>query len=370
MATCKFNENRGRWVIRFYDQSGKQGWETMPKGATAREAKRRVREIEELTEKKVFKRPTQIPVFQDVAKQWLDVRAANIRHTTLDQYRGHIDNHLNPFFENIKTNEISLELVERFITQCANQGMSANTMRKVLTTLGSIMSYAAHPKRCYASYNPVRYAENRPKLVKKEADMATPDEVLAIIDLMENPRDRLIVRTMAICGLRAGETLGLRWTDIQWEDTQIFVRQTYNHGRFYDPKSEKSKRKIDVPQRLLDELKKWKELGSETEGLIFSNRKGGPIDETNWLRQVWHPAREQAKVRHLTPKSMRHLNGSFLLDQGEDVGYVQDHLGHSSIDMTMNVYRHKMKKCNRGAAEKLGAAFYKDPIQTCAKYVQ
>jgi hypothetical protein len=90
----------------------------MPKGTSARDARKRKREIEDSIERKTFRRPTQIPLFQDVADRWLKSKKANVRHTTLNQYQGHIDNYLKPFFENVKTNEIDLELVERFVTKC------------------------------------------------------------------------------------------------------------------------------------------------------------------------------------------------------------------------------------------------------------
>jgi len=86
--------------------------------------------------------------------------------------------------------------------------------------------------------------------------------------------------------------------------------------------------------------------------------KGNPESATNWFRRAWHPVRRRAGIRHITPHSLRHFSGSFLLDQGEDMGYVQDHLGHSTIGMTMDVYRHKLKQRNQGAAEKLGKAFF------------
>jgi integrase len=92
--------------------------------------------------------------------------------------------------------------------------------------------------------------------------------------------------------------------------------------------------------------------------LVFPNNLGNPESAANWLRCSWHPARRRGGVRHLTPHSLRHFSGSFLLDQGEDMGYVQDHLGHSTIGMTMDVYRHKLKKRNRRAAHKLGKAFF------------
>ena len=99
------------------------------------------------------------------------------------------------------------------------------------------MKYASHPRRSYALYNPVPYVENLPKRTKKEAEVATLEETKVIIDKMTNTRDKLIVLTAAITGMREGELFGLKWDDIQWKDAQIFVRRTYNHGRFYAPKS-------------------------------------------------------------------------------------------------------------------------------------
>jgi len=131
----------------------------MPKGTSARNARKRKREIEDSIESKTFRRPTQIPLFQEVADKWLESKKANVRHTTLNQYQGHIDNYLKPFLENVKTNEIDLEMVERFVTKCIldikeepdpEKKKSPNTVRKIVTTLGSIMKYASHPKRCYA----------------------------------------------------------------------------------------------------------------------------------------------------------------------------------------------------------------------------
>jgi len=98
MASYKFHEERQRWVIRYYDQNGHRGWESMPQGTSAREAKKRAREVEDSIEKKLFKRPKQIPTFQAVASEWLQAKSANVRHTTLAQYKGHIENYLNPFF--------------------------------------------------------------------------------------------------------------------------------------------------------------------------------------------------------------------------------------------------------------------------------
>ncbi len=367
MATCKFSEKRKRYIIRFYDQTGRRGWETLAKGTSARDAKKRTREIEDLIEKRTFKRPTQIPTFKEVAAEWLQGKKVVVRHSTLRQYQGHINNHLNPFFGNVKASEVALPLLERFVSHLISSGMYANTVRKVLTTLGSIMNYAANPHRCYAPTNPVSYVQNKPKKLQKEAEMATLEEIQAITEKMENLRDRLIVKMAAMGGLRMGEVFGLAWGQIRWRDSQVYIRRTYTHGRFYEPKSERSKRMIDISQELLHEFKKWKLACPNSEqDLVFPNDSGQPGSYDNWLKRVWHPARRKAGVRHLTPHSLRHFSGSFLLDQGEGMGYVQDHLGHSTIEMTMNIYRHKIHQQNRGAAKKFGEAFYGNGCKTGA----
>jgi integrase len=132
--------------------------------------------------------------------------------------------------------------------------------------------------------------------------MARLEETKAIIEKMTDTRDKLIVLTAAITGMCEGELFGLKWDDIQWKDSQIFVRRTYNHWRFYEPKNEKSKRKIDVPQDLLLELKKWKLACPKGElDLVFPNKLGNPESASNWQRRIWHPARRRASVRHLPP---------------------------------------------------------------------
>jgi integrase len=63
------------------------------------------------------------------------------------------------------------------------------------------------------------------------------------------------------------------------------------------------------------------------------------------------------EIIRITAHNICHLSGSFLLDQGGTPGYIQDHLGHSSIEMTMNIDRHKIRKYNRKAVEKLRRGF-------------
>ena len=72
--------------------------------------------------------------------------------------------------------------------------------------------------------------------------------------------------------MRQGELLGLKWTDIDWLNCQVHVRRTLNHGQFHEPKTESSKRAIDLGSTVIRELKKWKIACPPNElNLVFPN---------------------------------------------------------------------------------------------------
>ena len=180
-----FEEKRKRWIIRLYDHNKKRIFETREAGTKLRDVKRRHRELEQAIERKVYRRPREIPTFAKVAAQWLEAKKSNIRENTYKGYRSHVDVHLVPFMGNVRCDQVDLGLVEKLITHLVEAGAHPNTIHKVKITLGTIMQYASHPMRRYAPENPVPYLENLPKKVKREAPWATTEEVQAIADKME-----------------------------------------------------------------------------------------------------------------------------------------------------------------------------------------
>ena len=95
-------KRRNRWVIDFYDNQGKRRWKTLPEGTTKTEAKKVLRDIEDKIDKGVYIPQKNLPVFSEVADAWLKIKKPNIRHSTYKQYKGHLKNHLKPFFEGLE----------------------------------------------------------------------------------------------------------------------------------------------------------------------------------------------------------------------------------------------------------------------------
>lgn len=105
-----------------------------------------------------------VPIFSQVAEEWLSFKKLDVRDSSWHVYKGHTENHFSEF-THLKMNRITIAMIEAWITERQNQDMPIATLRKLLVTLGQIFKYAARHK--YISYNPFTDAE-RPKGRKKK----------------------------------------------------------------------------------------------------------------------------------------------------------------------------------------------------------
>lgn len=271
-------KKRGRWAVDFYDQHGKRRLKMLKKDATKKEARDLLREIEQLVEKRIYLPAKNIPTFSKVAKDWLNYKKPNLRASTWSVYEGHTRNHfknLNP----LKINRITIVDIEKYITDRQNEGMNILTLRKILVTLGQILSYAVRHR--YLDYNPLRDAERprgqgKRKEQKRNIRILNLNEINALLEAIEDLKHRTLVRLAIFSGVRQGELIGLKWSDIEWENNQIHIQRTYNNYAWYDVKTETSDRKIDIGPAMMKELKKWMLACPPNKlNLVFPNDAGG-----------------------------------------------------------------------------------------------
>ncbi|MBW2140738.1 MAG: site-specific integrase [Deltaproteobacteria bacterium] len=316
-----------------------------------------MREIEEQVERGTYLPKAKIPAFSGLAEDWLEYRKPNIRHSTFEQYRGHVVNHLNPYFGLTKVNKINFNAVEKFVSHQTARGVSPPTSKKVLVTLGGILKYAVRKKICES--NPVREIEKPKSLKRKRVDFLNHLEIRALLDHITDQKLRTLVMLAIMSGARQGELFGLKWTDIDWFNCQMHIKRSYNHGRFYEPKSRSSFRAIDLGETTITELKRWKIacLPSELD-LVFPNNAGKPMNTCSRFTRIFHTALRNAGLRKIRFHDLRHTYASLLIDQGEHPKYIQTQMGHSSINVTMDTYGHLMNPVNREASKRLDSAIF------------
>lgn len=349
-----------RYVIDYYDNKGKRRRKTLKKGTTKKAAKEKLRDIEDRLEKGTYIPENKIPTFAEVAKDWLEYKKPNLRASTWSNYEGYSRNHFHDL-DRIKINRITTANIEKFITDRQNSGMHIKTLRRVLMTVGQILSYGVRHK--YIGYNPARDIE-RPKSQgnekKQKIRILSPAEINALLESEKNLKYNTIYMLAIFSGARQGEILGLKWSDVDWKNNQIHIQRTFNNKAWYDVKTETSNRRIDLGPVMMTALKKWKLPCPISElYLMFPNNAGNPINHDNMCRRHFKPALKKAGLGNVRFHDLRHTYASLLIEQGENIKYIQTQLGHSNPTMTLNVYAHLMRPYNPESARRLESNVFK-----------
>ena len=162
--------------------------------------------------------------------------------------------------------------------------------------------------------------------------------------------------------MRRGELLGLQWGDIDWVSQKIHVRRSLYKGGFQSPKSEYSKRAIDMGPRLTQVLKEHRAKQNETRlkvgsawannEIVFCENDGSPLDGDNLYHRDFKAILKKAELRSIRIHDLRHTFASILIAAGHNLKYIQNQVGHSSIKVTMDLYGHLMPEVYVGAAQR------------------
>jgi integrase len=160
-------------------------------------------------------------------------------------------------------------------------------------------------------------------------------------------------RFLVVSGARFGEASALRPSDVDRDHNTVRIRRafkrTYAKGGYElgPTKTRKSNRDISVDSTVLNAL-------DYTQEWLFTTRSGDPVRVSNFRANVWWPAVARAKVAP-RPRvhDLRHTCASWLIQSGQPLPVIQQHLGHESIEVTVGVYGHLDRRSADAAASVL-----------------
>ena len=212
--------------------------------------------------------------------------------------------------------------------------LSPGTVRNIYEFLNRIMQAAVDDR--LIAHSPCRRIV-LPARSEVEPIPPTPGEVQALADAVP-PRFRAVVVLLAGSGLRIGEALGLKTSDVNFLRRTVRVeRQRLQDGSIGPTKTAKSTRTVPLGQIVVDELAQHVAAHGASEWL-FTASDGRPLSYRQW-KTIWrHALRENGL--DLDTHSLRHFTASALIAGGASVKQVQTVLGHSSAAITLRVYAH------------------------------
>jgi integrase len=217
--------------------------------------------------------------------------------------------------------------------------------------------------------NPASLVE-LPKLQRKEVMALSPEEVSRFIEAAQSDRYGVMFAFAVITGMRPGEYMGLKWSDVDFEKGTATVQRsllgvpTEKGERFGEPKTPQSRRTIPLPGALLRQLREHRRrqaeerlrAGSEWTGLdlVFCTDTGKPLDLHNVRVRNFKPILKRAGLpEKLRLYDLRHTCATLLLSEGVHPKVASERLGHSSIVLTLNTYSHILPTMQSEASERL-----------------
>jgi len=210
-----------------------------------------------------------------------------------------------------------------------------------------------------------------PRIRQEEITPLDARQARVLLEAAKDDRFECLYVLSLTCGLRMGEALGLKWSDIDFEAGTLRVNRQLQHIRdggglvFSEPKNA-SRRTIDLPQRALKALKIHRKrqleeqlmsaTNREDNDLVFTSRKGTPLDAQNIVNRYFKPLLRRIELPDIRWHDLRHTCATLLLGRGVHPKMVQHLMGHASIQLPLDRYSHWIPSMGRHAADGMDEA--------------
>jgi integrase len=185
---------------------------------------------------------------------------------------------------------------------------------------------------------------------------------------------KALVVLLYLTGLRIGEALALKWSDVDFGQSKLYVRRSVWRRKEQTPKNRRSVRAKHLLGGLKQILQSHRELclGANPEDYLFVNGAGRSYDPDDLRKRVLYPAMNKAGIERKTARSygfhlFRHSAGSQMQEVTGDLKQTQGFLGHSSIGITSDVYVHLQPDSEVESMKKLEESFFGDLCSTVLK---
>ena len=280
-------------------------------------------------------------LFEKWARRWLEVyKKPHVDDNTYRlSYENTVETHLIPFFKGMKLSTIKPITIAEFFSTKTN--LSESMLKKMLMCLNGIFLSAIDNDLCFK--NPMRGAKYSTEKQKQEKHVYSDKEIKNIEAYAAKHMPEVII--LLETGLRRGELLGLKWSDIDFANQSISVNRSIadtKSGVKENPPKWNSYRTNPLSDLAADTLKKIKTDASE-DAFVFPLPTGAPQSPNTWsqkLQRFMETAAADVGVQKLTAHELRHTYGTKLRRDGVDIYTIQKIMGHKDIKMTSEIYVH------------------------------
>jgi integrase len=367
---------RGHWVVDWRDPITKKRAIEAVEEDSREAAKRRLAEILKVGEQLGTK-----AAFKEYGDWWLENCAKGvIKESTYQEYEAVLRNHVYPLLGSKPFVKVNRPMIRELIATKKKEGLSQSTIRNIMAPVRGMFFQAMEDGASHQ--NPASRIGKLNKRSKDEpAAKINPlmrEEIQTMLKTASDEKYRHyypLFLSAPRTGIREGELVSLKGIDLDFNGRFIHVQRNLSRGKISVTKNGKD-RKVDMSAQLTEVLgdllskrraealrKEMEKPAGERrdaatvvneimEGWLFTTPQGTQIDPSN-LRKLFNRLLTDAKMRRVRFHDLRHTFASLLLSQGESPTYVKEQMGHSSINVTVDIYGHLVPGGNRQAVDRL-----------------
>ena len=242
--------------------------------------------------------------------------------------------------------QLNYDDLKQFLSTLFDLGLSARSQARIISGIKQFYGFLILEN--LVKVDPSELLE-QPKLGRKLPEVLTIEEIdslLAAIDLSKNEghRNHAMLETLYSCGLRVSELVGLRFSDLFFEEGFIRVIGKGNKERLV-PVSQQVQKEIDIYQQ---HIRNHLNIQKGSENIVFLNRRGAQLTRVMVFTIIKNLAESIGLKKNISPHTFRHSFATHLIEGGANLRAIQEMLGHESITTT-EIYTHLDQRFLRDA---------------------
>ena len=284
----------------------------------------------------------------DLFEAHMEFQKDKVKSTTLSNYTKKIK-HFDSLI-NIKLDVLNIKDIEKWKQEMNSKNLAIRTKNDLMKYLKSALNYGTkwYDFNFSSMYSKMENFSD-PNALPKEMEYYTYEEFKQFLSVEKDLKFKTLFEVLYFCGLRRGELRGLDWAHVDFQRKEISIVQNVvnvsgdsGFWQLTTPKTKTSKRKIPLPDVVLEDLKLLKKecktyYGFNDKWFVFGDTS--PM-HPNVLRLRKNANAKEAGVKQIRIHDFRHSCASLLINSGANVVMVAKYLGHSKIDETLNTYAH------------------------------
>ena len=304
-------------------------------------------------------------------------RSQTVKASTVETTKIHIEKYLVPGLGAVRLSALNVKTIETYLGVLLNEGrikenskktegLSPKTVRNIFGTLHRALYDAV--RFGLLPFNPATQVQ-LPKYQRPPITPWSGEQAGAFIQYAENRQDPLapVWRLLLVTGLRRGELVGLRWSDIDLVEAKISVAQTRvmagNLAVTTTPKSRAGTRTLAIDPGTVTALAKLKntqeatatQLGAKVPALVVCEADGRQV-QPKWLYERFKSAQRGSGLPYIHLHQARHTAVTWQLSEGTPLHIVSGRTGHSQSSTTANIYAHFLPQQDSQASLTIGYA--------------